>query len=227
MGLDARSTATVLLGSMSIAVVHALIPSHWLAFAVVGRAHRWPVRQTLCVTALAGAGHVTMTVALGFLLASVGKAALKAIPPLAEHAATAIVLIALGIAFAVPNFAGRRGCRHLHRHDYGLDPESSGELALPRSLVAAPSAMAALAMGLTLSPCLDLLPVYVAAAALPWAVIALNSLLMGVTTVGVMVGLVWLTLHGLNALDLSWLERREGMAMGGILVMLGVLLFFL
>ena len=39
--------------------------------------------------------------------------------------------------------------------------------------------------------------------------------------------LVWLTLHGLQKVKLYWLERNEGVAIGTVLVLLGVLLFFL
>ena len=87
--------------------------------------------------------------------------------------------------------------------------------------------MGALILGMTLSPCLDLLSVYLAAAARPWAVLLLLSVLMASVTLGIMVSLVALTLRGLQNLKLGWLERHEGAAMGGLLILLGVLLFFL
>ena len=50
---------------------------------------------------------------------------------------------------------------------------------------------------------------------------------MAGTTVGLMVLLVWLTLLGLQRLNLKWVERNEGLIVGGTLIALGILLFFL
>jgi ABC-type Fe3+ transport system permease subunit len=54
----------------------------------------------------------------------------------------------------------------------------------------------------------------------------LISIAMTATTLTVMVGLVWLAMHGLMRLKLHWLEHHEGLAVGGILVALGLLLLF-
>jgi hypothetical protein len=213
----------MLLGTLSIAAMHALIPSHWLAFAVVGRAQRWTMRHTLFVTALAGSGHILITVVLGLLLAVVGKELHRAIPPPLEHAATAGLLILLGLYFALPALRGRGGC-HAHGHS-GEEREASSGLA--RRLGASPTIMSLLVLGMTLSPCLDLLSIYLAASALSWRVLIAISCLMAVTTLGIMLTLVWLTLHGLQRLRLDWLERHEGLAVGGLLILLGVLLCFL
>lgn len=229
----------LLLGTFTIATLHALIPSHWLSFALVGRANRWPIRRTLMVTMLAGSGHALLTTVLGLLVAGVGKGLQRAIPPQAEHALTASVLILLGIYFLAPALRGSAtSCSH-HAHAHGS--ELSAEVyeneqqnpidPLPSTLAArlgkGPTIMGALALGLTLSPCLDLLSVYVAAAALSWPLLLLISLIMAATTVTLMTLLVWLTLHGLQFLRLAWLERNEGLVVGVTLIGLGILLFFM
>jgi nickel/cobalt exporter len=234
MDFQDRSAGALLLGTLSIAALHALIPSHWLAFAVVGRAQRWSMRRTLRVTALAGAGHILMTMALGLLIATVGKALWRAIPPQAEHAATAIVLIALGLYFIVPSLRGHGGCHHHHEHDYHLAdseapaagrPEATPSPGSRRVLGATRTVMGTLIMGMTLSPCLDLLSLYVAASTRSWSLIFTVCLLMAGVTLSLMVGLVWLTLRGLQRLSLRWLEQNEGFAVGGVLIALGLLLF--
>ena len=227
-----RSIVALLLGTLSIAALHALIPSHWLAFALVGRAQRWTIRRTLTVTALAGTGHVMLTILLGLLIAGAGKKLLQSIPPQTEHAATAILLILLGVYFAYPALRGRwTGCNHpAHVHSENGEESSQG-IATPGSIAqrigTAPTVMGALVLGMTLSPCLDLLSVYVAASALSWSALAAISLIMAGTTVGLMVLLVWLTLLGLQRLNLKWVERNEGLIVGGTLIALGILLFFL
>ena len=230
------SLPALLLGTLTIAALHALIPSHWLAFALVGRAQRWPMRRTLLLTILAGSGHALLTTALGLLVASVGKGLQRAIPPQVEHAATSGILILLGLYFVYPALRGRAtGCRHpAHAPEPAHEASDAGHShadhsphTLAQRLGSAPSVMGILVLGMTLSPCLDLLSVYVAASALSWPSLLLISLLMAATTVAIMSLLVWLTLRGLEMLRLSWLERNEGLVVGGSLISLGVLLLFL
>lgn len=232
------SITALLLGALSIAALHALIPSHWLAFALVGRAQRWPIRRTLIITALAGTGHSLLTVVLGMVLALVGKRLLSAIPPSVEHLATSLLLIALGVYFLISSWRQGEGCHHhAHGHHTHSDHLEGGESSeqeqnagsgiLPDRLRSRSTVMGALVLGMTLSPCLDLLAVYVAAASSSWLVLGAISLIMTVTTVVLMVLLVWLTLLGLQHLRLEWLERHEGKVVGVALVLLGLLLFFL
>ncbi len=233
MGYAVRSAEAVILGSVSLAALHALIPSHWLAFALVGRAQHWSRLRTVKLAVMAGTGHVLVTIALGLSISAVGKAALSHIPPQLEHAAASASLILLGLYFLVPALKGKHGCRHPHEHTYPLEENSnaannSNGVSIPlSSKIANTSTMGALVMGMTLSPCLDLLPIYVAASALHWETIALLSIVMAVTTVGIMSFLVWLTTHGLERLKLNWLEENEGLAIGGLLIALGIFLFWM
>ena len=215
MGLWNQSAGPLLLGTLSVAALHALIPSHWLAFAVVGRSQRWKTSQTLRTVALAGLGHVLFTTALGILVAFAGKALWKSIPPQIEHLAAGIVLIALGAYFCF---------RHHHHATSDHDPhdEKHAEHAgrkMPTTV------MGTLAMGMTLSPCLDLLSIYVAASTQPWTLILAVSLLLCSVTLSIMLALVWLTLKGLDKLRMPCLERYEGPLVGGTLILLGLLLF--
>ncbi|HLJ57624.1 MAG TPA: hypothetical protein VKT77_21495 [Chthonomonadaceae bacterium] len=204
-------TATVLLAlAFSNALLHALIPSHWLSFALVGRAHRWPIRTTVGVAALAGAGHVGVTVVLGMAVVFLGKELALRIPPFAEHAAAAAALILLGVVFLV-RARGHAGCQHHGHHQEG-------------QVVGGPDAgsVVALVLGMTLSPCLDLLSVYIAAATFSWRMVAEVSAIMAATTLALMVTLVWLALHGMRRLRLDWLERNEGYVVGALLILLGL-----
>ena len=222
-----RSLGALLAGTVSIAALHALIPSHWLAFAVVGRRQKWSVRRTLTVTALAGLGHILLTITLGMILAGAGKEVARKIPPVIEHAVSACLLIALGVYFV---FSALRGSHAGHSHEAESLDEATSEVAhsgLSARLTQTPTIMGALVLGLTLSPCLDLLSVYLAAAARPWRILLLLSVVMAIVTLSMMVLLVGLTLRGLESLNLRWLERHEGEAIGVLLIALGILLFFL
>ena len=227
---DYKAILALATGAVSIAALHALIPSHWLAFAAVAKRQNWTIRRALSVTALAGAGHIGATIIMGLLLARLGGAVLKRIPPFVEHAATALLLLALGVYFLWSAWRDK-GCPHSHGHHLPQNGEDEAETeeagGAPRRFAQSSSIIGALVAGMTLSPCLDLLSVYVGAAAQPWAVLLLLSLLMALVTLSLMVALVWLTLRGLQRLDLHWLEHNEGFAIGGLLVALGLLLLFL
>ncbi len=228
MGSNLPSISALLLATLSISALHALIPSHWLTFALVGRAQQWSIGRTLRLAAMAGTGHLVMTVLLGLAVATFGKALARAIPPQVEHLATSLVLILLGLYFLLPALLGQRGCRHHHDHEYSLGETESelshGASERVRSAGNAPTMMGILVMGMTLSPCLDLLAIFVPAFQLSWPMLLMVGLTMFATTLSIMLTLVWLTMRGMDRLNLGWLERNEGPAVGGLLIAIGVLL---
>ena len=58
--------------AISIAVLHAALPNHWMMIVLIARAHRWSKNKTRCITAIAGLCHVISTTILGFLVAWIG-----------------------------------------------------------------------------------------------------------------------------------------------------------
>jgi hypothetical protein len=203
--------------------MHALIPSHWLSFAVVGRKQRWSLQQTLLVTFLAGCGHVGLTLVLGIAVAAAGKQIEHLLPERLEHASAAIALILLGCYFALPPLFGKRSyCGHDHHVEEETTEESPSP---PASTYTSKTVIGTLVMGMTLSPCLDLLSIYVMAAQASWNTLFLLSSIMAVTTLSIMLLLVWLSAQGLQRFRFAWLDHNEGLVMGTLLILLGVLLF--
>ena len=160
---------------------------------------------------------------LGIVVVAVGKEVWKRIPPQAEHLATSLILIGLGVFFALPHLGGHR--HHAHG-DLETLAEDGCESGVHQRIAASGTIIGTLVLGMTLSPCLDLLSVYVAASTLSWTALIGLSVILALTTLTIMAGLVWLTLQGLARLNLQWLEKNEGLAIGAVLVLLGILLFF-
>lgn len=208
------SAQALLLGACVLAVLHGFLPSHWLTFVAVGRLRRWSGRRTLGVAAATGFAHLFATVILGFLLALSGKQvwAHLHLPPQLEKTAISIVTIGLGVVFALQTLVSHKG----HHHET-VPTTSSGDSAI----------FATLFMGMVLSPCLDLLPLYVVGANYSIAVLSLMSLLFVGITVGVMLTLIWLTLQGMKRLNLEPLEHYEGLLIGCVLILLGITVNFL
>ena len=62
----------ILATGFAVAFLHTVIPTHWLPFALVGRAQGWSRTKTLLVAAFAALGHVFTTLVLGALLTGMG-----------------------------------------------------------------------------------------------------------------------------------------------------------
>ncbi len=64
---------SVVAGTILLAIVHALIPNHWLPLVAVARAEQWKQKEVTTVTFFAALAHVTGTVALCIVLCMIGK----------------------------------------------------------------------------------------------------------------------------------------------------------
>lgn len=193
----------------AVAFLHAAIPTHWLPFVVIGRARGWSRRRTLWAVALAGGGHVLATTALGIALAWFGFELEERFHGF-FHWAIAAVLIGLGLwlALRAPHGAG---CRHCQGHPEKLVPDATDTAALW-----------GLFLTLTLSPCELFLPVYLTAVPYGWPGIAWLSAVLALATLGGMLALTWLTLHGVERLRWRWLTRLDERVIGALLCLLGV-----
>jgi hypothetical protein len=103
---------TIALTGFGIAFFHAAIPTHWLPFVITARAQRWDRNKTICVTALAGTGHVLFTALLGLLIAWFGIALHDRIGGWFSWIAGGVLLI-FGLFYVYRQFSGS-GCGHSH-----------------------------------------------------------------------------------------------------------------
>lgn len=192
-----------------VAFLHAAIPTHWLPFVVIGRARGWSRRRTLGAVALAGGGHILATTALGVGLAWFGFELEERFHEV-FHWAIAAILLGLGawLAFRSPH---GHGCNHCQGHPEKLVPDATDQAALW-----------GLFLTLTLSPCELFLPVYLTAVPFGWPGIVWLSAVLAVATLGGMLTLTWLTLHGVQRLRWHWLKRLDQRVIGGLLCLLGV-----
>ena len=239
MMADANGIVFVTLAATGFAVgfLHAVIPTHWLPFVVAARVQRWRHSKTLAVTALAGAGHVLFTTALGALVVWGGIALNSrignAFPFIAGGA-----LIALGIFYLVRQIRGHGSHFHLfgdhtNAHGDSDDPDSYVDEtheeeahALEKDWSRRRSDWAAI-MGLiallTFSPCEAFLPVFLTGAKYGWLGFALLSGVLAIATVAGMVTFTSLTLFGLQRLRFVRLEKFEPLIVSAVFCLLGVL----
>lgn len=110
-----NETALIALTGFGIAFFHAAIPTHWLPFVITARAQRWNHNKTICVTALAGTGHVLFTAFLGVLIAWFGIALHEKIGSWFPWIAGGALLL-FGLFYVYRQLSG---AGHAHSHLFG------------------------------------------------------------------------------------------------------------
>jgi hypothetical protein len=217
---------TIAVTGFSVAFLHAAIPTHWLPFVLTGRVQKLSRGKTLLVTALCGSGHVLFTAVLGFLVVWLGFVLNDRIGSWFPRIAGG-TLLAFGLFYLYRQFSGT-GHSHTHLHS---SPDAGGDPAAADSKPATPlksdrTAIIGLWVLLTFSPCEAFIPVYVSAVRYGWSGFALLTALLCVGSVLGMVVFTWLTLIGLEKLELKWIERYDRGVLGALLCALGLFVMF-
>ena len=221
--------ASLLATGFVVAFLHGALPNHWLPFVLVGRRQGWSTGKTLLITALAGFAHAGVTTLLGLALVAAGLAfggpIAGALPLIAGG-----VLIALGVYYLASH---ARGDGHLHLPFIGrLAPASGpdgrkrgGEVAT--AVLSDRAAIFGLLAIVALSPCEAFLPVYLSGLRYGWPGFSALSVVLTGGAVASMTGFTGLSLAGARWLGLKSAERYEGMMLGAMLCLMGVLVIFL
>lgn len=196
----------LIFGTLTISLFHAVLPSHWLTFVLVGSAQKWEKRKILKLIFLAGSGHVLLTTVLGLVAASLAKWILPYLEYFDTYLTSGILMV-LGLAYI---FLGFKGNRHKHEStNKGSNRTTEMSLFLM----------------LTFSPCEAMIPVFFAAGTLTWDVLSALALVVTLSTIGIMVFLTYLTLLGYKKINFPWLERNEKTVVGILLFTLGIFAF--
>jgi ABC-type nickel/cobalt efflux system permease component RcnA len=226
----------MLLGTAgATALLHTLIPDHWLPFVLIGRARRWSGATTALVSGVSAAIHVALSVALGLVTLRIGLGAAELVGESLEHAGAAL-LILFGTAYAVwawrkgghfhpggrlfHSGEARTGCEgeeghgnpeHLHYHaDESLIRGRPGWGAL------------GLAAIVGLNPCVLILPVMLASASKGPGAFWLVAAAYSAPTVALMVGLSVFGVVGGRRIPVPGAARYMEAASGLLIALLGV-----
>jgi nickel/cobalt exporter len=202
---------TLALAAISIGALHSLAPDHWIPIAAVGRARGWSAAHTARVVLACGFGHVTMSVVLGLVALSVGRATMTA---LGEQVASVsgVLLVGFGVAYAVWGvrhaLAHRLHGHHHDHYDHVHDPGRVGAWTLFAIYCA--------------DPCVALIPILFAAAPLPTSSTVAIVVAYELAAITSMVTMVTLARAGASLLRGGWTERWGDSAAGGSIVLTGI-----
>ncbi|NBC24332.1 MAG: hypothetical protein GVX78_01795 [Bacteroidetes bacterium] len=200
----------IFIASLSLSVIHALIPNHWIPLVTIAKAESWSMKESLVVTGLTGIAHSTGTIAIGIGLGYVGIQLSHQFELFSEIIAP-LILIVLGIVYLSIN------TRHSHNHISTDVDKKKSKAAI----------IFALTLSMFLSPCLEMESYFLVAAKEGWSGIVLVSAVFLLATTAVMLMLVFLGFQSLQHLHWDWLEKHEKKITGIVLVLIGVLTLLL
>ena len=240
---------SILAAGFTVAFFHTAIPTHWLPFALTGRAQGWSRTKTLTITGFAALGHTGFTTLLGVMVALLGMTVDRWTGQIFPWIAGG-VLFAVGLFFLIRQATGHGHAHFLHRHDHPHDHghvhdhhhdhehghhhhHHAEELIVESDAVATPvhkvsdrAAIVSLLALLTFSPCEGFLPIYVSAVRLGWSGFLLSSLVLAVATTAGMMIFTAITLSGLHRINLKAIERYESGILGAVLCILAFVIVF-
>ncbi len=199
---------SIVLALFVITLVHTIEPHHWIPFALVGKGQKWSMAKVLTVTVISGLGKSVVSVALGFGVAFLGLQITRYVE--GGETFTGGLLFLLGLGFII--FSGRHG------HNNASTNTSSTAILSDKT-----AAFSLFTMSV-LSPCVEILPIFLAASTFTWPVLLLMALTLTLANLLGMVFLTALAYKGTKALKLEWLEDYERQIIGALLILMGLAL---
>jgi nickel/cobalt transporter (NicO) family protein len=198
-------------GTFILALIHALIPNHWLPLVAVARAEHWKARDINTVTFISATAHVLGTVALGLILGMIGK-------ELAEeyghtiNVAASILLIIFGLVYYTVNLPHHH---HSQQQDVAKYKRSKRKWVLIFIVM------------MFLSPCLEVESLFLSAGAFGMGTVTLLSVVYAIVSISGILLLVNLGNKGVNLLPAEFIEHNEKRISGAVLIAVGIISFFL
>jgi len=222
------SISLLLLAAAVVAVLHSILPDHWVPLAVVARTQRWGLLRVARVSALASVGHVVSSLVLAGIVAAVGLRFQHQLEAQQGHLIGAVLALT-GLGFLA---WGLRSGGHGHEHDHDQDhgdghAHAHGRAQAPTGQQSLARRLAAIAVpfGVAASPDLTILPVALAASAAGRGAVAGVLIVFAVITIGVFVGLTVLATLAGYQIKGEWLERNANTITALVLIAIGIVAF--
>lgn len=178
----------------------------------ISRTEKWDTRDTIFISFITAVAHTLSTIIIGIAVGLLGYTLAEKF----EHFTTLIaplVLIGIGLFYLIKDIL------HHHEHDHftAARKQTGNKKAIITSMLVA----------MFFSPCLEIEGYYFTAGVMGWlGIFTVSAVYLLITVLGI-VGLTYLGLRSLEKFNFSFLEHHEKKITGLILVILGVVNFFL
>jgi nickel/cobalt transporter (NicO) family protein len=206
----------IFIGSLILSIIHASIPNHWIPLTAIGKTEKWTQRETMMATLISGIAHTLSTVFVGIIIGLAGYKLSRNHELITRTGAPAILII-IGIIYLWIDF--KNSHRHSHSH-YNYKEE----IIKVKSKWAV---IISLSVSMFVTPCTEIEAYYFQAGTIGWVGIVIVSAVYTLTTVTLMLFLVYLGIKGIRKFDFHYLEHHDKQITGVILVLLGLLAYFI
>ncbi len=200
----------IIIGSLFISLLHAVIPNHWLPVLAIGKKQGWSLAETTRITFIAGIAHVISTIIIGILLGLIGGELTEHIEDFTRIIGSSI-LILIGLYFVRQHYTHH----HFHLQKEKLEKKNKTSVIL------------ALVVAMFLSPCMEIEAYFLLAGTRGWHVMAGIAVMYSIITIAGM--LIWIRVVYKGLLKLNWhkWEHNAGIITGLILIITGIISFFI
>jgi nickel/cobalt transporter (NicO) family protein len=202
---------SVLAGTFILAIIHAVIPNHWLPLVAVARAEQWKPKDVTSITFLAALAHVTGTVALGLVLGYIGKELEEDYGEII-HVTSSILLIVFGLIYFSVNLP--------HHHHSGQQDVAAYKRSKRKWILI-------FIVMMFLSPCLEVESLFLSAGVYGMGVVTSMAVVYAVVSISGIMMLVNLGYKGANLLSAEFVEHNEKRISGIVLILVGVISYFI
>lgn len=201
----------LIIGTLTISILHALIPSHWIPILAFERKFSWTKQQTLRITVISALAHALSTVLLGIAIGFLSFKVSKQYENISTIVSS-VILIILGLVFIIRH--------HKHNH-FHLHNESELQQLSSTKIITV------LVMGMFLSPCLEIEGYFILAGTAGIKYVFLVSLIY--VFISVMGIVLWLTIAKqlLKKINAHKIEHNAGLISGVVLILTGILNYFI
>ncbi|HHT9124920.1 MAG TPA: hypothetical protein ACFYD6_03780 [Candidatus Brocadiia bacterium] len=222
-----QTTIGLIAATFGVALLHAVMPNHWMPFVLVSKAQGWSITRMLTITGIASLGHSIITCVIGFVVAVMGYQVTRYVESRIVYL-TGIILIILGIAYVV---LSRWRRVRLQTHAVHSMPkiastrfEGTSDSAHYLSDKVATTSLFTM---LCFSPCEAALPIFLAASAMSWGILLTMAIILTTSTLLGMLALTTFAYRGVQRLKFERLERYERELVGAILIFIGIMVIIL
>jgi len=197
--------ASIFVTAAIVGIVHMSAPDHWATLGVLAKSGRWTSHKLVGLSLLAGVGHVTLSIVLGFVLVEVSSLLPSLYSSYFTEAAAAIMVVA-GFYVALRAFRTKEGSR---QNRNSLRSGSAHSLTKTAGYFAV--------LGAALSPDLSILPVFLVAVPLGFFLALYTILAFAVSSIVTLLILVLAFSMGL-AKTLEKLPMKYNDVIAGLVI---------
>ncbi|MBU1012000.1 MAG: hypothetical protein KKG99_03265 [Bacteroidetes bacterium] len=204
----------IFLGSIVLSLIHASIPNHWIPIIAISKIQKWTYKETISATFIIGFAHMMSTIIIGIIVGFLGIKLSENYDYIIKIAAP-LVLLSIGVIYLLLDLKSDHRHHH-HKNEEQIIKNKKSKFAIISSL----------SIAMFLSPCLEIEAYYFQAASLGWiGILIVSTTYLAVTMLSI-IALVHFGLKGVNKFNFHFLENHDKMITGIVLILLGLLAYF-